>query len=112
MSRSQKSKATRQDVKEIPEVVDPNLISPGSVENVDPNERNVLIAGPSRPKSPRVEGNLLEKFRASLKEEINSEIKTLIIEFQKELMKLLKHESEENSNKNVEISQGNETREF
>ena len=82
-TRSQKSKATRQDVKEIPEVVDPNLISPGSVENVDPNEQNVLIAGPSRPKPPRVKGSLLAKLRASLKQEINSEIKTLIIELQK-----------------------------
>ena len=53
------------------------------VENTCFSAQDVSTAGPSKPKSPRIENSLLESLRASLKEEITSEIKNLLIEFQK-----------------------------
>ena len=54
------------------------------------------MAGPFRPKSPRIEGSLLENLRASLKEEITSENKNLLVESQREMLRLLKPETREN----------------
>ena len=68
--------------------------------------------GPSKPKSPRLEGSFLENLRASLKEEINSEIKNLLVESQKEMLKLLKPETRENVIENTEDETENETRSF
>ena len=50
--------------------------------------------------------------RVSLKEEITSEIKTLLIESQKEMLKLLKHEIRENARDNIDEEMENETRSF
>ena len=50
-------------------------------------DQEIDVAGPSRPKSPRIESSFLENLRASLKE-ITSEIKSLLVESQKEMLKL------------------------
>ena len=70
------------------------------------------MAGPSRPNSPRIENSLKERLRASLKEEITSEIKNLLIESQKEMLKLLKPETRENARGNFDEETENETRSF
>ena len=72
------------------ENVSENLVSPVLVENEELGEQDVTVAIPSHTKSSRVENYVLESFRASLKKEITSEIKGLLIESQKELLKLLK----------------------
>ena len=58
--------------------------------------------GPSKPKSPSIEGSFLESLRASSNEEITSEIKNRLVESQKEMLRLLKHETRENVRENVE----------
>ena len=45
----------------------------------------------------RDENSTLESLRASLKEEISSEIKSLLLESQRELLKLLKPKTGENT---------------
>ena len=75
-------------------------------------ERDVSTAGPSKPKSPRIEKCLLESLRATLKEEITSEIMNLLVESQKEMMKFLRPETRENVRENVEEETENETRSF
>ena len=91
-------------------------VSEGSVSPVVGNpcfsEQDVEVAGPSKPKSPRIENSLLESLRASLKEEITSEIKNLLIESQKEMLKLLKPETKESARDNVDEEAENETRSF
>ena len=82
------------------------------VENPCFLEQDVGIAGPSKPKSPRIENSLLESLRASLKKEITSEIKNLLIESEKEMMKLLKPETKGNVRENVGEKVENETRSF
>ena len=108
-TRSQKRKNIPQ---EKLENVSDGLVSPVVVENPGFSEQDVSIAGPSKPKSPRIENSLLENLRASLKEEITSEIRNLLIESQKEMMKLLRPETRENVRKNVEEVVENETRSF
>ena len=66
------------------------FVSPIVMENPCSSNQDVEVAGPSRPKSPRIENSLLENLRASLKDEITSEIKNLLIESQKEMLELLK----------------------
>ena len=61
-----------------------------SIENVDLGETNVKVAGASRAKSSRVENRALERPRTSLKKEVTSEIKDLLLEYQNELLKILK----------------------
>ena len=82
------------------------------MENSCPLDQDVSVAGPSKPKSPRIEGSFLESLRASLKEEITSEIKNLLVESQKEMLRLLKPETRENVRENVEEERENETRSF
>ena len=108
-TRSQKRKNIQQ---ENSENVSDDFVSPVVVENPFFSEQDVSIAGPSKPKSPRIENSLLESLRASLKEEITSEIKNLLIESQKEMMKLLRPEIRENVRENVEEETENETRSF
>ena len=62
-----------------------------------------MVAGPSNTKSPRIENSVLEILRTTLKEEITSEIKGLIIESQRELLKLLKPKTGENTRGENEI---------
>ena len=92
-TRSQKRKNVQQ---ESSENVSESFISPMIGENSCPLDQDVGIAGPSEPKSPRIENSLLESLRISLKEEITSEVKNLLIESHKEMLKLLKPETREN----------------
>ena len=74
-TRSQKRKNNQQ---ESTESVSEGLVSPIVVENLCFSDQGVSIAGPPRPKAPRIENSFLENLRASLKEEITSEIKSLL----------------------------------
>ena len=108
-TRSQKRKNDQQ---EGDGNVSEGFVSPIGVENHCSSIRDVEVAGPSRSKSPRIENSSLENLRASLKEEITSEIKTLLIESQKEMLKLLKPERRENARDNIDEEMENETRSF
>ena len=105
---SQKRKNNQQ---EINESVSEGFISPvvGNPCSVDQDEN---VAGPSKPKSPRVENSFLENLLASLKEEVISEIKNPLVESQKEMLKLLKSEARKNVRNNVDDETENETRSF
>ena len=92
--------------------VSEGFVSPIIMENPCSSNQNVEVAGPSRPKSPQIENSLLESLRASLKEEITSKIKNLLIESQKEMLKLLKPETKENVRGNFDEETENETRSF
>ena len=105
-TRSQKRKNTQ---READDNVSEGFVSP---INSHPLDQNVELAGPSRPKSPRVENSFLESIRSSLKEEITSEIKTLLLESQKEMLKLLRPETRENIRDHVSEELENETRSF
>ena len=108
-TRSQKRKNIQQ---ENSENISDSFVSPVVGEDPCLSEQDVSTAGPSKPKSPRIENSLLESLRASLKEEVTSEIKNLLSESQKEMMKLLKPETRENVRENVEEGMENETRSF
>ena len=108
-TRSQKRKNFQQ---ENVENISRSLVSPVVGEDPSFPEQDVSCVGPSQPKSPRIENSLLESLRASLKEESTSEIKYLLIESQKEMVKLLKPETRENIRENVEEGMENETRSF
>ena len=108
-TRSQKRMNNQQ---ELVENVSEGIVSPVLVENSCPLDQDVVVAGPSKPKSPRVENSVLESLRASLKEEITSEIKSLLIESQGELLKLLRSETGENVRNSTIDETENETRSF
>ena len=108
-TRSQKRRIDQQSTSEN---VSEGLISPIVVGNPCSSNQDDEVAGPSKPKSPRIENNLLENLRASLKEEITSEIKNLLIESQKEMLKLLKPETRGNIRENTEEEVEEETRSF
>ena len=80
----------------------------GDSEFLDPD---ISTTGPSSAKSPRIENSVLEKLRAPLRGEVNSEIKTLLIESQKEMLKLLKLKTGENVRED-ENDLENETKSF
>ena len=108
-TRSQKRKNDQQ---EGDRNVSEGFVSPIIMENPSSSNQDVEVAGPSRPKSPRIENSLLESLRVSLKEEITSEIKNLLIESQKEMLKLLKPETRENVRGNFDEETENENRGF
>ena len=108
-TRSQKRKNVQQ---ENSENVSEGFVSPVLIENSSTLDQDVGFAGPSKPKSRRIENSFLESLRASLKEEITSEIKNLLIESQKEMLKLLKPETRENVRESVEEGMENKTRSF
>ena len=108
-TRSQKR---RNDQQSTSENVSEGLISPIVVGNPCSLNQDDEVAGPSRPKSPRIENNLFESLRTSLKEEITSEIKNLLIESQKEMLKLLKPETRGIIRENTEEEVEEETRSF
>ena len=108
-TRSQKRRNNQQ---ESTESVSEGLVSPKTLKNVGHSEQDASIAGPSSTKSPRVDNSLLENLRASLKDEITSEFKNLLVESQKELARLLKHKTGEKVRKNVDEEPENETRSF
>ena len=108
-TRSQKRRNTQ---REAEDNVSEGFISPINVEDSRPSNQDTDVAGPSRPKSPRVENSFLESLRASLKEEITSEIKNLLLESQKELLKLLRPETGGNVRDSTVEETENETRRF
>ena len=87
-------------------------VSEGLVSLIVVEKRDISVAGPSKSKSPRIEIILLESLRASLEKEIPSEIKSLLVESQKELIKLLKPKTGANLRENIEEETDNETRSF
>ena len=107
-TRSQKR---RNDQLEGDRNVSEGFVSPIVMENPCSSNQDVDVAGPSRPKSPRIENSLLEKLGASLKEEITSEIKNLLIESQK-MLELLRPKTRENVRDNFDEETENETRNF
>ena len=80
-TRGQKRKITFQGSAEN---VSENVVSPILIKNGGLREPDVMIAGPSHPKSPRNENSTLESMRASLEEELTSEFKNLLVESQRE----------------------------
>ena len=108
-TRSQKR---RNDQQEGDRNVSEGFVSPIEMENPCSSNQDVEVAGPSRPKLPRIENSLLENLRASLKEEITSEIKNLLIESQKEMLELLKPKTRENIRDNFDEETENETINF
>ena len=68
-TRSQKRRNNQQ---EIVENVSECFVSSVLAENSCSLDQDVDVAGPSIPKSPRVENSVLESLRVSLKEEITS----------------------------------------
>ena len=82
-TRSQKRKNTQ---REAEDNVSEGFISPINKENSRSSNQDTDVAGPTRPKSSRVENSSLESLRASLKQEITSEIKNLLIESQREML--------------------------
>ena len=102
----------RNDQQSTSENVSEGLISPIVVGNPCSLNQDDEVAGPSNSKSPRIENSLLESLRASLKEEITSEIKNLLVESQKEMLKLLKPETRGNIRENTEEEVEEETRNF
>ena len=107
-TRSQKRRNEQQGDKDVSE----GFISPIVVENPCSLNQDDEVAGPSKPKCPRIENSLLESLRASLKEEITSEIENLLIESQKEMLKLLKPETRRTIRENTEEEVEEETRNF
>ena len=107
-TRSQKRRNEQQGDKDVSE----GFISPIVVENPCSSNQDVDVSGPSKPKSPRIENSFLESLRASLKDEITSEIKTLLAESQREMLKLLKPETRGSNKENTEEEVEEETRNF
>ena len=95
MSTTRRQKR-RNNQQESTENVSEGLVSAIELENACQLDQDVCFAGPTSAKSPRVENNFLENLRTSVKEEITSEIKNLIIESQKEMLKLLRPKTGEN----------------
>ena len=108
-TRSQKRRYVQQ---EGDRNVSEGFVSPIVMENPCSSNQDVEVAGPSRPNLPRIENCLLENRRASLKEEITSEIKNLLIESQKEMLELLRLETRESVRDNFDEETENETRNF
>ena len=97
-TRSRKRKNTQ---REAEDNVSEGFISPINIENSRSSNQDTDVAGPSRPKSPRLENSSLESLRASLKEEITSEIKNLLEESQREMLKLLRSETGDHAVKSL-----------
>ena len=108
-TRSQKRRNTQRDAEDN---VNEGFVSPINVDNSRSSNQETDVSGPSRPKSPRVENSLLESLRVSLKEAITSEIKNLLLESQKEMLKLLSSEKGENVRDNTVEETESETRNF
>ena len=108
-TRSQKRRNVQQ---EGDRDVSEGFVSPILMEVPCSSDQDVVVAGPSRPKSPRIEDSLLESLRATLKEEITSEIKSLLVESQKEMLELLKPKTREKVGDNLDEETENETRNF
>ena len=99
-TRSQK----RRSIQERNEHVGESIVSPIVTEIDGSVDQDVLAAGPPRSIIPRIENKSLESLSASLMEERTSEIKNLLAESQRELLKLLKPKTVESINEEEEIS--------
>ena len=108
-TRSQKR---RNDQQEGDRNVSEGFVSPIVMEIPCSSNQDVEVAGPSRPKSPRIENSLLENLRASFKEELTSEIKNHLIESQKDMLELLRPKTRENVRNNFDEEMENEARNF
>ena len=108
-TRSQKR---RNELQESTEKVSEGLFSPVVVENSWFLDQDVSVAASSSAKFPKIEKSALGNLRDSLREEITSEIKTFLLESQKEMMKLLKPKTGENVREEDESDPENETRSF
>ena len=62
-TRSQKRRNNQQETNES---VSEGFVSPVVVKNFCPIDQDVSVAGPSKPKSPRIEGSFLESLRNCL----------------------------------------------
>ena len=105
-TRSQKRRNSQH---KIVENVSEGFVSPVIAENSCSLDQDVDVVGPSKPKSPRVENSALESLRVSLNEEITSEIKHLLMESQREMLKLLRSETGENVRNSTIDETENET---
>ena len=73
----------RKNKQESTESVSEGFVSPIMVENSQSLDQDVIVAGPSKLKSPRTEVSFLESSRASLKEGISPKSrKVLLVESQ------------------------------
>ena len=106
------SQKRRNDQQEVVENASEGFVSPVIAENSCSLDQDVVVAGPSKPKSSRVENSVLESLRVSLKEEITSEIKSQLMESQREMLKLLRSETGENVRNSTMDETENETRSF
>ena len=86
----------RNNLQESTENVSACLISPAVIENSGFLDQDESVAGPSNDKCPSIENIVLESLRISLREEKTSIIKTLLVESQKEMLKLLNPRTGEN----------------
>ena len=108
-TRSQKRRNNQQ---ENTESVSEGLYSPVLVENVNYVEQDVIVTGLPGAKSSRFKNSVLKSLRAALKEEITSKIKGLLLEYQGELLKLLKPKTGENIKEEAEDTLEDEPRSF
>ena len=108
-TRSQKRKTDQQRASEC---VSEGFVSPIVAEDPSLLDQQVSVAGPSKLKSPRIENSLLENLRTSLKEEITSEIKALLVESQREMLELIKPETKGNTKETIDEEIENEDRSF
>ena len=90
------SQKRRNNQQEAIESVSEAFVSPVLVDNSCPLDQDISMAGPSRPKSPRIEGSLLESYQKP----------------QREMLRLLKPETRETVRENTEEETENETRSF
>ena len=82
---STRSKKRKNNFQEGSEKISETITSLVLVENVVLSDQDVKAVVPSSAKSPRIENSVLRGLlRASLKEEINSEIRDLLAESQRE----------------------------
>ena len=86
------------------ESVRESLTSPVVVGSEVQANQDILIAGTSNNKSPRIENSTLESLRASLKDKITSRNKGLLVESQKEMLKLPRPKQMETLEKNQKMS--------
>ena len=94
------------------ESVSEYLVSPIVIENNNSVDQDVGSPGPSRAKSPRVESSVLKSLKTSLKDEITSELRSLLADSQKEILKLLKAKTNTNVREEPDEDTENETRSF
>ena len=107
-TRSLKRVKKQESTENVNETIIPSVL----VENIDLRDQDVIVAEQSSAKSIRLEKSVLEVLKASLKKKTTSEIRGLLAEFQKELLKLLKPKTNENIREQNENALESESRDF